>query len=328
MKDVYGRSIREIDSLGHVFRLYLSHLLTPMDYQLLFARHSRSITGEKESTTFTSFTDTHRETYLSSSKDNDPGWEALVATDLQSTQGSNRARGSSLDRNESRRGLGSACMRYSPSGSHLAIGCKNGCLVIMAMDPTAREGSYDLEHRGSKAKLPGKKTEEKQDPEDNHGPERDGVLGNDRQVDLMPRSGGDGGTETKENFTVSQRRIRYCRVACLKGHSSRILHLDWTTDGRFVQTCGQDYQVLHWEILPPDDRSYGGTPRAADFRPRIFLRPFLLRDAQWATWSSTVGWPVQVKWNRCFAMLLRTPFIDRDVETKPEDGLDLSSRGC
>ncbi|CAN0592095.1 unnamed protein product, partial [Laminaria digitata] len=40
----------------------------------------------------------------------------------------------------------------------------------------------------------------------------------------------------------------YRRVACLKGHSSRILHLDWTVDGRFVHTCGQDYQVLHWEI--------------------------------------------------------------------------------
>ncbi|CAN0114937.1 unnamed protein product, partial [Laminaria digitata] len=69
----------------------------------------------------------------------------------------------------------------------------------------------------------------------------------------------------------------YRRVACLKGHSSRILHLDWTVDGRFVHTCGQDYQVLHWEILPPPP----GHPA------------FLLRDEHWATWSTSIGWPVQ-----------------------------------
>lgn len=173
----------------------------------------------------------------------------------------------------------------------------------MAIDQAVREGSYDPDE----AELSGKKTSE--DLEDNHGPERDGILGDGHKVDLMP-SNATGGTEIKETFTVSQRGMRYRRVAYLKGHSSRILHLDWTTDGRFLQTCGQDYQLLHWEIQPPDDGTCGGTIGAADFRPRIFLRPFLLRDAQWATWSSTIGWPVQVSWDQ--AMLLRTQFIDNE----------------
>lgn len=226
---------------------------------------------------------THRE-----SGDDDPRWEALMASDPQSTQGLTCARGSSLHRNESRRGLGSACMRYSPSGSHLAIGCKNGYLVIMAIDhSTVGDGSYDPDE----AEMPGKKTE---DLEDNHDPKRDGIRSDSHEVDLMMSA--TRGEEIKETFPVPQRGLRYRRVACLKGHSSRILHLDWTKDGRFLQTCGQDYQLLHWEVIPSEDGTYSNTTgRAANFRPRIFLRPFLLRDAQWATWSSTIGWPVQVK---------------------------------
>ncbi|CAN0394099.1 unnamed protein product, partial [Ectocarpus sp. 8 AP-2014] len=64
--------------------------------------------------------------------------------------------------------------------------------------------------------------------------------------------------------------------------SSRVLHLDWTEDGRFVHTCGQDYHLLHWDILPPSSHRQGDGARA-----------FLVRDEPWATWSSTIGWPVQ-----------------------------------
>lgn len=104
----------------------------------------------------------------------------------------------------------------------------------------------------------------------------------------------------------SPRQRAYRRIACLKGHSSRVLHLDWTVDGRFVHTCGQDYQVLHWEILPPpgnpaeggESGHDGGNPGAEvpgdEFRPRLFQRAFLLRDEHWATWSTSIGWPVQV----------------------------------
>lgn len=110
-----------------------------------------------------------------------------------------------------------------------------------------------------------------------------------------------------------ERRRTYRRIAHLKGHSSRVHHLDWTVDGRFVHTCGQDYQILHWEILPPpphrrdegaaeegavDNDGNGGDDDgeavAGEFRPRMFKRAFLVRDEQWATWSSVIGWPVQV----------------------------------
>ncbi|CAN0557668.1 unnamed protein product, partial [Ectocarpus sp. 8 AP-2014] len=105
-------------------------------------------------------------------------------------------------------------MRYSPSGSHLAIGCKNGSLVIMAVEHD--DGRYDDagEQRG-----------------------------------ISREFSADTGSEPSPSYRLKQgRRTVYRRIAHLKGHSSRVLHLDWTEDGRFVHTCGQDYHLLHWDI--------------------------------------------------------------------------------
>lgn len=149
--------------------------------------------------------------------------------------------------------------------------------------------------------------------------EKDGRVGN--SVESADRAGrGDGARQQqtsngREHLTHSvggqpwsPRQRTYRRVACLKGHSSRILHLDWTVDGRYVHTCGQDYQDLHWEILPPNSRPADGggagdgtniggelAGEEPEYRPRLFQRAFLLRDARWATWSTCIGWPVQVR---------------------------------
>lgn len=199
-------------------------------------------------------------------------------------------------------------MRYSPSGSHLAIGCKNGSLVIMAVEHD--DGRYD-------------------DAGEQRGTARGISLGRgDEQPPGMPDGMETGGRAYEELLDDAEgesspsyrpkreRRKVYRRIAHLKGHSSRVLHLDWTEDGRFVHTCGQDYHLLHWDILPPSShRQEDGAARergegrdtcnsggdededeafAGESRPRIFKRAFLVRNEPWATWSSTIGWPVQV----------------------------------
>lgn len=197
-------------------------------------------------------------------------------------------------RGSDRRFTGASCMRFSPSGSHLAIGCKNGALVVMAVEGFTPV----IGGRGER------------------GPDKSGSTG---------ESTGGGGDS----------RSGYRRIAHLKGHSSRILHLDWTVDGRSLQTCGQDYHLLYWEISRPilptpaekqqhgggsasghgghgsdsqsDDRERGGGAvgrgdqwisgdggKYEDFTPRLFHRGYLMRDAEWATWSCTLGWAVQV----------------------------------
>lgn len=233
-------------------------------------------------------------------------FSALLNLGDQGGRGTGGDRGAAGTGKEPRRGLGSACMRYSPSGSHLAIGCKNGSLVIMAVETDGEDGGRE-DQTAFNAEQHGRAN----DALEEDGRQRvraDGV--GKAYGEAEPTAGG------KRRGGSSSPRISYRRIAHLKGHSSRVLHLDWTTDGRFVHTCGQDYQILHWEVLPPpppnqeggEDVVYGNnnegdSPR--DFHPRLFQRAFLLRDAQWATWSSTVGWPVQVRvqsdpghWNR------------------------------
>lgn len=223
--------------------------------------------------------------------------------------------------------MGASCMRYSPSGDFLAIGCKNGSLVILAVDN--RDGS----DRGGRQKACIGDAPRQSGPGDSaegQGTGQDAVRKSGStmvpSVEISTAMAGDGTNTSKPTPPSSygqhsQNRSKvYRRIANLRGHSSRVLHLDWTVDGRFVQTCGQDYHILHWEILPPppnllDEGSTEeeGTVRGHDhdgdhdhdgrhagavagqFYPRMFKRAFLVRDEQWATWSSTIGWPVQVR---------------------------------
>lgn len=187
---------------------------------------------------------------------------------------------------EERRTIGASCMRYSPNASHLAIGTKNGSLTVMEVDCIYRSS------------------------EDNGGRNANGDTTVTGPAMSMQGAGDDDHgrmEEAAENpHSGGQPRSGYRRIAHLKGHSSRVLHLDWTCDGRFLHTCGQDYHLIHWQILPHDPRlgnsleesltggDGGGSGWGAGvFHPHMFNRGFLLRDAEWETWSSTVGWPVQ-----------------------------------
>lgn len=207
--------------------------------------------------------------------------------------------------------MGATCMRYSPSGSHLAIGCKNGSLVVMAVE-TPEGGRTTGGHDAPRRTGPGENGYPLSGFDTDEGGGRSAELStgiNDRD------DSGDGPMLSFSYRRQKEPRKVYRRIAHLKGHSSRMLHLDWTVDGRFVHTCGQDYHILHWEILPPppyrreedateegtlnEDNNGGdddgGEAVAGEFRPRMFKRAFLVRDEQWATWSSTIGWPVQVR---------------------------------
>jgi len=80
----------------------------------------------------------------------------------------------------------------------------------------------------------------------------------------------------------------YKKVGVLKGHTSTITHLDWSQNSRFLQSNSQDYEILYWEVLPPDGET--------KFKPQQFKEAHELRDEQWATWTCILGWPVQGIW--------------------------------
>ena len=70
----------------------------------------------------------------------------------------------------------------------------------------------------------------------------------------------------------------YSRKALLRGHSSYITHMDFSVDSRFLQSnCGA-YELLFWKVADGQQVTSASS----------------LRDTEWASWTCTLGWPVQV----------------------------------
>ncbi|GMI41609.1 hypothetical protein TrCOL_g10410, partial [Triparma columacea] len=66
----------------------------------------------------------------------------------------------------------------------------------------------------------------------------------------------------------------------LNKHSSYITHLDFSRDGKFLQsTCGA-YELLFWNMRDCKQITAASS----------------LRDVEWDSWTSTLGWPVQGIW--------------------------------
>ena len=70
---------------------------------------------------------------------------------------------------------------------------------------------------------------------------------------------------------------QYTRIGVSKGHSSKITHMDWSTDSALLQTTSANCELLFWEM-----------PNGAHVK-----FPHDLRNVDWYTWTTTVGWPVQ-----------------------------------
>jgi microtubule-associated protein-like 6 len=70
----------------------------------------------------------------------------------------------------------------------------------------------------------------------------------------------------------------------MKKHSSFITHLDWSENSSNLQSnCGA-YELLFWDVGSGKQMTGGATA---------------LKDEAWATWTCTLGWPVQGIWPPC-----------------------------
>ena len=69
----------------------------------------------------------------------------------------------------------------------------------------------------------------------------------------------------------------------LKGHNSYISHIDFSSDGKWLQSnCGA-YELLFWDVKRGRQQTSSGA----------------MRDVQWATFTCVLGWPVQGIWPKC-----------------------------
>jgi len=68
------------------------------------------------------------------------------------------------------------------------------------------------------------------------------------------------------------------RVAVCRGHASHVTHMDFSSDGRVLQSNDMGRTVLFWDVWE------GG---------KIITNAARTRDVKWASWSSVYGWPCQ-----------------------------------
>ncbi|VDP65431.1 unnamed protein product [Echinostoma caproni] len=81
-------------------------------------------------------------------------------------------------------------------------------------------------------------------------------------------------------YHVLEQGRKYNRVGRCSGHSSFVLHIDWSTDGRYLRSVSGDYELLFWT--------------AHDCRQVV--SPSTLRDLDWASQTCTLGYMVSGIW--------------------------------
>jgi len=85
-------------------------------------------------------------------------------------------------------------------------------------------------------------------------------------------------------YQVSDSYQKYNRIGRCSGHSSFILHLDWSSDSTFIQSNSGDYELLYWNASVC----------------RQIPQSSQLRDTEWATTTCTLTsvsigiWPENV----------------------------------
>jgi len=70
------------------------------------------------------------------------------------------------------------------------------------------------------------------------------------------------------------------RLGTLVGHSSTVVHMDWSNDSKYIQSDSSDCEILYWN--------------AKDIVQVTKLDE--LKSVRWDTWSLILGWPVQSIW--------------------------------
>ena len=168
---------------------------------------------------------------------------------------------------------------FSPDGKHLAVGCKDGTLLVLNYDNMLSGEFNQVVKRADKSRCEFHHCNEAID-EVKYSP--DGKLlaagSHDNFIDIYDVTG--------DAVPGRSTGVRYHRLHRLKGHSSYVTHLDWSTfdpkfpDRRILQsTCGA-YELLYYD---------GNTGRQVRHA---------MRDERWDTQTCTLGFSVMGIWPR------------------------------
>ncbi|GLE10516.1 hypothetical protein PINS_up022661 [Pythium insidiosum] len=90
----------------------------------------------------------------------------------------------------------------------------------------------------------------------------------------------------------------YKPLGVCRGHSATVSHLDFSKDGRVLQSTSNAGELLFWQV-PPTVEGIGKTATKRGGTSSVFAQipsATSVRDTTWATWTVPYGWPVQGIW--------------------------------
>ena len=188
---------------------------------------------------------------------------------------------------------------FHPNGEHIAVGLINGDVYVKAI-PDSEDGDWRTtmmkktgnnvkkELGGAWQQARGRKAGKAADSETEDESGVVGKLKNEKKdikhsVNKILYSP-DGRTlvaACRDYFLyVFDVDAGYKKVAIMKGHSTFVTHMDFSTDSRVLQSNDAAREILYWDV------NVG----------KQLANSFDLRDTVWSTWTCVFGWSVQGIW--------------------------------
>ncbi len=113
------------------------------------------------------------------------------------------------------------------------------------------------------------------------GKNKKGAASNNKQCDVLEIKYSPNGEVValgcKDNLIhLLSVRSNYKHSAVCRGHSSYVRNIDFSSDGKVMQSCDAAREILFWDALSGQQLT-----SAEEFR-----------DVDWSSWSCLYGWPV------------------------------------
>ena len=177
------------------------------------------------------------------------------------------------------------CCCYSPDGQWIAVGMGSGGKAKSSSGSSAKtEGKWIvLESEDLELKFAPPQVRHERCSDIKFSPDGQFIaVGNaDNFIDIYTVPGG------KYNRGQSE----FKRIGQLKGHSSFIIHIDWSIDSHFLQSnCGA-HELLYWRMWDPHPEAERTT-----LKPRQEKTSSAMRDTKWASQSTLFGWHMRGIW--------------------------------
>jgi WD40 repeat protein len=86
---------------------------------------------------------------------------------------------------------------------------------------------------------------------------------------------------------------RFALAGVCRGHSSYVTHIDWDEKGQILMSNSGDYEILYWDVRGKRERKMH-IPLLLP--ARVTELGCEAKDLRWASWTSTLGFPVMGIW--------------------------------